>query len=181
MSDPKSDLKPLAAPVNQPICNWSQLSQDACKMCSGEACNLCGAGCWNRTERNCQHDVIDRHKEVAAPLPEPTNDPWDQLYEYSRTHDKVEIHGATLFGLITELRAKSSPLPEIASEPYQNFKHKTPCQNFNTYSCNCEWCHDCGWNKSDHIPSPVRASNAGAKAEKFSSHTRFVPRPAKGS
>jgi hypothetical protein len=30
-------------------------------------------------------------------------------------------------------------------------------------------------------PSTVRASNAAAKAEKFSSHTRFVPRPAKGS
>jgi hypothetical protein len=28
-------------------------------------------------------------------------------------------------------------------------------------------------------PNTVRASNAAAKAEKFSSHTRFVPRPAK--
>lgn len=32
-----------------------------CIMCSGEACNLCGAGCWNNSERTCDHDVIDRH------------------------------------------------------------------------------------------------------------------------
>jgi hypothetical protein len=30
-------------------------------------------------------------------------------------------------------------------------------------------------------PATVRASNAAAKAEKFSSHTRFVPRPSKAT
>jgi len=30
-------------------------------------------------------------------------------------------------------------------------------------------------------PATVRDSNAAAKAEQFSSHTRFVPRPAKAS
>jgi hypothetical protein len=30
-------------------------------------------------------------------------------------------------------------------------------------------------------PEQVRAASAAAKAEKFSSHTRFVPRPAKAS
>jgi len=30
-------------------------------------------------------------------------------------------------------------------------------------------------------PAVVRSSNAAAKAEPFSSHTRFVPRPAKAS
>ena len=44
------------------------LQQEACgedcKMCSGEVCKLCGAGSWNNDpDRNCQHDVIDRHRE----------------------------------------------------------------------------------------------------------------------
>ncbi len=44
-----------------------------CPYCSGEACNLCGAGCWS-DKRNCDHDVIDRHaglnkvSPVAPPL-----------------------------------------------------------------------------------------------------------------
>jgi hypothetical protein len=39
----------------------SELCAEDCRMCSGECCNLCGAGCWS-SETNCQHDVIDRHK-----------------------------------------------------------------------------------------------------------------------
>lgn len=35
-----------------------------CRMCSGEVCSLCGAGSWSN-EKNCQHDVIDRHKESS--------------------------------------------------------------------------------------------------------------------
>lgn len=35
---------------------------DDCLMCSGEACNLCGAGCWSNV-RDCEHDVIERHME----------------------------------------------------------------------------------------------------------------------
>jgi len=35
---------------------------DHCLACSGEACFLCGAGCWSQV-RNCEHDVIDRHTE----------------------------------------------------------------------------------------------------------------------
>lgn len=31
-------------------------------MCSGEACRLCGAGCWSN-RRDCDHDVIDRHRD----------------------------------------------------------------------------------------------------------------------
>lgn len=34
---------------------------DDCPLCSGEACDLCGAGCWSN-RRDCEHDVIDRHK-----------------------------------------------------------------------------------------------------------------------
>lgn len=34
-----------------------------CGACSGEACFLCGAGCWNTSVRDCEHDVIDRHRE----------------------------------------------------------------------------------------------------------------------
>lgn len=35
-----------------------------CLMCSGEACNKCGAGCWNNNPKQpCEHDVIERHEE----------------------------------------------------------------------------------------------------------------------
>ena len=33
-----------------------------CMMCSGAACNLCGAGCWSNV-KDCQHDVVERHEE----------------------------------------------------------------------------------------------------------------------
>lgn len=33
-----------------------------CMMCSGEACNPCGAGCWGN-RKDCEHDVIERHEE----------------------------------------------------------------------------------------------------------------------
>ena len=35
--------------------------------CTGEVCRLCGAGLWNRDpDRNCEHDVIDRHQDGLA-------------------------------------------------------------------------------------------------------------------
>lgn len=35
-----------------------------CLLCNGEACNLCGAGCWNNSAKNCTHDVMERHEEA---------------------------------------------------------------------------------------------------------------------
>jgi len=42
-----------------------------CRMCTGEACNLCGAGCWDGAPRlgddparpPCEHDVLERHQD----------------------------------------------------------------------------------------------------------------------
>ncbi len=35
-----------------------------CMMCSGESCNLCGAGCWNNDpDLFCEHDTADRHAD----------------------------------------------------------------------------------------------------------------------
>jgi hypothetical protein len=39
-----------------------------CPMCSGEICNLCGAGCWDyqrrhRGESPCEHDTAERHAD----------------------------------------------------------------------------------------------------------------------
>ena len=42
-------------------------------MCSGEACNLCGAGCWNSSVRDCNHDVIERHMDPPEPAIEKAN------------------------------------------------------------------------------------------------------------
>ena len=33
-----------------------------CSMCSGEACQKCGAGCWNFSVTDCEHDVTERHE-----------------------------------------------------------------------------------------------------------------------
>lgn len=38
-----------------------------CEMCNGEACNRCGAGCWNHDPYRsplCEHDVDQRHEEA---------------------------------------------------------------------------------------------------------------------
>jgi NTP pyrophosphatase (non-canonical NTP hydrolase) len=37
-----------------------------CGFCTGEACNKCGAGCWNNDPElpDCDHDVIDRHEGI---------------------------------------------------------------------------------------------------------------------
>ena len=35
--------------------------RENCSFCSGEACWLCGAGCWSN-RRDCEHDVLDRHE-----------------------------------------------------------------------------------------------------------------------
>lgn len=32
-------------------------------MCSGAACNLCGAGCWNNAAPFCDHATDERHQE----------------------------------------------------------------------------------------------------------------------
>lgn len=41
-----------------------------CLACSGEACALCGAGCWNNGfDLECQHDVLDRHREPSEKEP----------------------------------------------------------------------------------------------------------------
>lgn len=35
-------------------------------MCLGEACDLCGAGCWNNSVAvRCEHDVLERHRITA--------------------------------------------------------------------------------------------------------------------
>lgn len=40
---------------------------DDCLMCSGEACNLCGAGCWSN-RKDCKHDVMERHEEPETTM-----------------------------------------------------------------------------------------------------------------
>lgn len=42
-----------------------------CMMCSGEACNKCGAGCWNNGDPHCDHDVLERHEEPEPEKPSP--------------------------------------------------------------------------------------------------------------
>lgn len=53
----------LDAPL--PECAQPKCPGPDCMMCNGEACNKCGAGCWNNRERNCTHDVAERHEGAA--------------------------------------------------------------------------------------------------------------------
>lgn len=43
-------------------CEKGEGNHDDCPMCSGEACNLCGAGCWDSSVTDCDHDVVERHQ-----------------------------------------------------------------------------------------------------------------------
>lgn len=51
---------PRAETVWEPECPGPE-----CLMCSGEACNLCGAGCWSRRQ-DCEHDSVERHEDPRA-------------------------------------------------------------------------------------------------------------------
>lgn len=53
-------------------CNALDCALD-CMMCSGEACNFCGAGCWNNDpdRPRCEHDVLERHEEPERTQPSP--------------------------------------------------------------------------------------------------------------
>lgn len=44
-----------------------QCPGEHCKMCNGEACNWCGAGCWRNAAWDkipCDHDSEERHREA---------------------------------------------------------------------------------------------------------------------
>lgn len=38
-----------------------------CLLCTGEACDKCGAGCWDPSVNDCDHDVVERHEEPGSP------------------------------------------------------------------------------------------------------------------
>jgi len=65
------NVKPPGAAEDQP--SESVCPSPDCMMCSGEACNKCGAGCWSK-RRDCEHDSAERHEEpvphdgITAPL-----------------------------------------------------------------------------------------------------------------
>lgn len=48
----------------------AECSSDDCMMCTGEACNKCGAGCWNNDFDRpwCDHGVLERHKEPMSKI-----------------------------------------------------------------------------------------------------------------
>lgn len=40
-----------------------------CLLCKNEACQYCGAGCWNNNpQRNCQHGIITRHQPPSKTI-----------------------------------------------------------------------------------------------------------------
>jgi hypothetical protein len=61
-----TDVEPRRAPMRDALdfCPDRPLVLAVdCSMCSGEACNKCGAGCWNNSVTDCEHDSAERHEE----------------------------------------------------------------------------------------------------------------------
>lgn len=55
---------PPPADLDENMC--PSTGEEDCLICAGEACRKCGAGCWNLTVTDCEHDVAERHE---APRP----------------------------------------------------------------------------------------------------------------
>jgi hypothetical protein len=68
-----------------------------CLMCNGEACNLCGAGCWNnRPDKRCEHAVDERHREPTSTKPKPTHYKVICISMYSRDIEDLNVKVAEL-------------------------------------------------------------------------------------
>lgn len=48
--------------MSAPVCPDTGMSIEDCPFCQDEACNKCGAGCWDSSVTNCEHDVVERHE-----------------------------------------------------------------------------------------------------------------------
>jgi hypothetical protein len=62
--EPRDTIENLVLTCNdEPECPG-----EYCKMCNGEACNLCGAGCWANPitmAEPCEHSVDERHEDSS--------------------------------------------------------------------------------------------------------------------
>lgn len=129
-----------------------------CLLCSGEACNLCGAGCWSN-RRDCTHDVMERHEPHDTAI---TDDECPRcqvalcgepvLHSYEWT-PPPEFLAPTVFWNVAEVRLRMRDYPrELAVEEYPYSK------DFVAFAS----AHDMVWGHVPHIPPDrVRPSLVG--------------------
>jgi hypothetical protein len=106
---------------------------DECPMCTGEACALCGAGCWNGSPSNrglppCEHDVLERHEDglpaksiaTLGARAEVGYDPIAALYVVT---DGVYfgIDGVDPWDVKRDARAYAGPHPVVAHPPCERW------------------------------------------------------------
>lgn len=70
------DRMPILVEHLCPECTSLNPCPEGCVLCFNEACNLCGAGCWNSGRTACDHDVVERHEDpdyrfIGLPLEHP--------------------------------------------------------------------------------------------------------------
>lgn len=53
-----------AAGGEENLCPTTGEPADDCTFCTGEACNKCGAGCWDGSVENCEHAPDERHHDL---------------------------------------------------------------------------------------------------------------------
>jgi hypothetical protein len=56
------ELDKVARPM---VVDYPECPGPYCLMCNGEACNLCGASCWNNAAPHCHHGSDERHMDPA--------------------------------------------------------------------------------------------------------------------
>jgi len=105
----------LRHPVNTHLYTQDRMieggcGQESCMMCTGEACRFCGAGCWDDTVKDCQHDIGTRHQ-------------WDEAkIEYRKQLLNQEL---TEKGMTSEIRRQEMLDKIFDGEPMRN--GSAPC------------------------------------------------------
>ncbi len=80
-------MTPPRAPPTDAALAGEECPSDRCPMCTGESCDLCGAGSWNNAAEHCEHDVLDRHTYGGSATTPSSDPPTDEHYGH-RVHTR---------------------------------------------------------------------------------------------
>ena len=144
--------------MSQVLCPTFGMPLENCMLCSGEACNFCGAGCWSN-RKDCEHDALERHQphettivDGECPRCQIAVCGTPVLHSYEWT-PPPEFMSETVFWNVAEIRLRMKGHPrEVALEEYPyspGFVELTSA-------------HDVVWGHVPHIPPDrVRPSLVG--------------------
>lgn len=145
-----------------------------CLLCTGEACNLCGAGCWSN-RRDCTHDVMERHQGHDTAITEEGGCPRCLvakanefvLHSYEWNPPAWSGITSTIFWNVAEIRLR------LLSSPGEKVVERFPYHpGFVELTC----AHDLVIDHTPHIPDDkIRPSLAGNLILKDLNTGRFEP------